>query len=63
MDTLKTLQHHIHAISNSCQYLVHPPGVASTARYSVFIDKLGMNILLWNGRTHLTKSTHEFPDV
>ena len=63
MDTLKTLQHHIHAIFNSFQYFVQPPGVGSTARYCVFIDKMSMNILLRNGHTHLTKSTHEFPDV
>jgi len=43
LDTLKTkkLQNQITYLI-SCQFFVHSPGVASTARYRVLIDKMSV---------------------
>jgi len=41
MNTLKTkLQYQITSYLISVQYFVHPPGVASIARYRKLIDKM-----------------------
>ena len=41
MNTLKTkTAKSNHVVFNFVQYFVHPPGVASTARYRVLIDKM-----------------------
>ena len=63
MDTPKTkLQNQTTSYLISFQHFVHPPGVASTARYRVLIGKMwSIYILLWNGRTHLMNNTHELP--
>ena len=59
MDTLKTKTAKSNHVVFNFVSLIHPPGVASTARYRVHIDK--MYILWWNDRIHLMNNTSELP--